>query len=251
MKIQVLGCAGGDYPGFSCVSFFINDHLMLDAGSITSKLSIKEQLKIKEIFISHGHLDHIKDICFLADNIFLAGSKKNISIYSSEAILIDIRKNIFNGIIWPDMTKIPNGQPFYTLKSIKGIIQLKDLSIKAIAVNHSHAALGFIISDKKSAVAFSGDTGDTEELWKEVNKEKKIKAIFIETSFPSSLSDIAWKSRHLSTPSVLREIAKIKANVPIYLYHLKPLYFKKIQSEIKQLKNPRLHILKEGATLSF
>ncbi|MBI3018579.1 MAG: 3',5'-cyclic-nucleotide phosphodiesterase [Deltaproteobacteria bacterium] len=253
MKIRVLGCSGGQLPGYFPVSFFMNDHLILDAGSITSCLSLKDQHKIREILITHGHLDHIKDICFLAENLFLAGSYRTISIYSSEAILMDIKKNIFNGIVWPDMTKSSFQQaPIYSLRSIKKMLSVNGLSIEATAVTHSHAALGYIISDKKGAVVFSGDTGATDELWEKVNRTKNIRAIFLECSFPSALSDIAWKSRHLSTSSVIRELQKIKnTKVPIYLYHLKPVYFEKIQSEIKKLGNSRLHILKSGSTLNF
>ena len=253
MKIRVLGCNGGSLPGYSPVSFFMNDHLILDAGSITSFLSLKDQHKIREILITHGHLDHIKDLCFLADNLFLAGSYRTISMYSSESILLDIKKNIFNGIVWPDMTKSSFHQPpVYSLRSIKKTLSLDGLSVGAIPVTHSHAALGYIISDKKGAVVFSGDTGATDELWKKVNHTKNVKAIFLECSFPSSLSDIAWKTRHLSPSSVMRELRKIKnTKIPIYLYHLKPVYFGKIQSEIKKLGNSRLHILKSGSTLNF
>ncbi len=253
MKIKVLGCNGGQLPGYFPVSFFINDHLILDAGSITSHLSLKDQHKIREILITHGHLDHVKDICFLADNLFLSGSYRTISLYSSEAILLDIKKNILNGIIWPDMTKSSFQQaPLYSLRSIKKTLSLEDLSIEATDVTHSHAALGYVISDKKGTVVFSGDTGATDELWEKVNHIKNVKAIFLECSFPTALSDIAWKSRHLSTQSVVRELRKIKnIKIPIYLYHLKPVYFNKIQSEIKKLGNPRLHILKSNSVLNF
>ena len=253
MKIKVLGCNGGQLPGYFPVSFFINDHLILDAGSITSHLSLKDQHRIREILITHGHLDHIKDLCFLADNLFLAGSYRTISIYSSEAILLDIKKNIFNGIVWPDMSKSSFEQPpVYSLRSIKKTLFLNTLTVEATAVTHSHAALGYIISDRKGAVVFSGDTGATEELWGKVNHTKNVRAIFLECSFPASLSDIAWKSRHLSTSSVVRELQKIKnTKIPIYLYHLKPVYVEKIQSEIKKLGNPRVHILKSGSTLNF
>ena len=64
MKIRVLGCDGGELKGYFPVAFLINDHLLFEAGSVTSKLSLQEQLKIKEIIISHSHLDHIKDLCF-------------------------------------------------------------------------------------------------------------------------------------------------------------------------------------------
>lgn len=252
MKIRVLGCDGGVLPGFDQVSFFINDHLIIDAGSICSKLSLKEQHRIKEIFITHGHLDHIKDLPFLAENLSLSGAGGSVSIFSTYAILTDIKKNLLNGIVWPDFSKIPPEKPIYRLRSIRQPFSIGDLKIEAIPVTHSHSALGFIISDRKGAVIFSGDTAPTDELWQHANRLENLKAIFLETSFPSALADLAWQTRHLSVTSLLRELSKIKnKTAPIYLYHLKPVYFKKIRSEIKRSGISRLRILRRGKTLTW
>lgn len=253
MKIRILGCYGGQLPGFSLVSFLINDHLLLDAGAITSSLSLREQHKIQHILITHGHLDHIKDLCFLGENLYLSGKNQPVSIYSSEAILTDITKNIFNGIIWVNLSTFPTKRkPVYLLRSIKKPLLLGNLTVKAIPVTHSHAALGYIISDSKGAIVVSGDTGPTEMLWREANQTKNLKAVFLELSFPTVLADLAWKSRHLSTLAILREISKLKnKKIPVYLYHLKPLYVDKIKSEIKKLGIAELHILKPKTTLTF
>src|SRR3989338_1244085 len=253
MKIKILGCDGGSLPGFSSVSFLINDHLVLDAGSITTKLNMKEQLKIKHVLITHSHLDNIKDLCYLADNAFLSGRSSAIEIISSETILTDIEKHLFNGIIWPDMSQIPSTKnPTLKFRSIKGEIQLGDLKVKAIPVAHSHAALGYVLWDKKSAIIVSGDTGPTTEFWEIANQTSNLKAIFLEVSFPSSLEDIAYKSRHLTPATVLKEIQKLHTpHIPIYLYHLKPLYAKKIQSEVQAFKHKQLKFLKASKIFQF
>ncbi len=252
MKIRVLGCDGGVLPGFDQVSFFINDHLIIDAGSICSKLSLKEQHQIKEIFITHGHLDHIKDLPFLAENRWLSGAGEFISIFSTYAILTDIKKNLLNGIVWPDFSKIPPEKPIYRLQSIRQPFSIGDLKIEAIPVTHSHSALGYIISDRKGAVIFSGDTGPTDELWQHANRLKNLKAIFLETSFPSALADLAWQTKHLSVTTLIRELSKIEnKKAPIYLYHLKPVYFKKIRSEIERSGISRLRILRGGKVFKW
>ena len=74
MKMKVLGCYGAELPGFKTMGLLLNDTLLVDAGSVTSSLSIEEQERISNILVTHSHLDHIKDILFLADN--LAGRKK-------------------------------------------------------------------------------------------------------------------------------------------------------------------------------
>src|SRR3989344_220676 len=189
LKVRVLGASGGSLPGISQVSFLINDHLIVDAGSITSRLSLNEQKKIRHLLLTHSHMDHIRDICFLAENLSLAGKSESIELYSSDAVLTDITKHILNGIIWPKFHEIPSKRnPIYRFRSIKKHLTLDKLTVKAIAVNHSHSALGYIISDQNSAIVISGDTVATEELWEVTNREKNLKAIFMECSFPSQLS---------------------------------------------------------------
>ena len=72
MKLKVLGCYGGNIPGHGMTSLLINDTLALDAGWVSEALSLKEQEKVKNILISHSHLDHTCTLPFLIDNNFSA-----------------------------------------------------------------------------------------------------------------------------------------------------------------------------------
>ena len=58
MKLRVLGCYGGNTPGRGMTSFLVNDTLALDAGWVSGALTLKEQVKVKDVVISHSHLDH-------------------------------------------------------------------------------------------------------------------------------------------------------------------------------------------------
>lgn len=69
MRLHVLGCSGSDLPGYRLTSFLVNDSILLDAGAVTSSLSLDRQSQIHDILVTHAHLDHIKDILFLADNL--------------------------------------------------------------------------------------------------------------------------------------------------------------------------------------
>ena len=66
MRLKVLGSAGAELPNFKPPAFLIDDELLLDAGTIGSVLTEEEQLRLKHIFITHSHLDHIRA---LLDNI--------------------------------------------------------------------------------------------------------------------------------------------------------------------------------------
>lgn len=78
MKIKVLGCSGAEFPGHNSPGFLLDDKILFDAGSVTNVLHEKEQLEIKNIFITHAHLDHIKGIPFLADNVLSSGKGETL-----------------------------------------------------------------------------------------------------------------------------------------------------------------------------
>jgi len=45
MQIKVLGCYGAEMPGYRTSGFLINEDTLLDAGTVVSVLSVKEQLR--------------------------------------------------------------------------------------------------------------------------------------------------------------------------------------------------------------
>ena len=79
MKINVIGCSGAEFPGHNAPAFLLDEEILFDAGSLTSTLNEKAQMKIRNIFITHAHLDHIRSIPFLADNIVVG--KKHTQDY--------------------------------------------------------------------------------------------------------------------------------------------------------------------------
>ena len=68
MKIQFLGAHNCESATTRLVSILIDDVLALDAGSLTSTLSIEAQLNLKAVLLTHHHYDHIRDIPALGMN---------------------------------------------------------------------------------------------------------------------------------------------------------------------------------------
>ena len=252
MKLQVLGGDGGVAPGFQTTSFLIGKNILIDAGSCATSLQLKEQQKIDHIFISHTHLDHIKDICFLADNVF-THRKKPIEIISTAPILAILRDHLFNNKIWPDFTKISNGTcNILSYRVIDDSLFVDGLEIQIYPVHHPVPAVGFIIRDKgKNSIVITGDTGPTQLLWDMANKEKHLKAIFTEIAFPNRLQRVAELAGHFSPKMFIEELNKIKKDVPLLIYHLKPEYIKELKKEIKALKIPKLKLVKFKQKFTF
>jgi len=258
MKVKVLGCSGSETIGHMPPGFLVNDVVMLDAGTITAALSIEAQSKITDIFISHTHLDHIKAILFLADNI-IGRIKKPINIRAVPKVIDAIRKHLMNDLIWPDFTKIPIVQnPKQSVLAYKPLsagtpVTVAGLRVKAIPMNHPVPAVGYLVGNGQSSFLYTADTGPNELIWKEAAKAKNLSAIIVDTSFPNSLGFIAEVSGHFTPAQLHQDLTKAKVdfNLPIYIYHLKPVYKQKVISELKALGRKNVKVLQEGKTYSF
>ena len=105
MKLRVLGCSGAEFPGFHPPGFLIDDTLLMDAGTIGSVLNENEQWKIRNIIITHAHLDHIRGIPFLADNIIIKQKNHSVTVMSIPSVIKTIMQNLLNDKVWPDLDR--------------------------------------------------------------------------------------------------------------------------------------------------
>ena len=253
MKVKVLGCSGAEIPGHRPPSFLLDGKLLFDTGSLTNVLDIKGQLKIKHIFITHSHLDHILGIPFLADNLVFRKKRHRVNILSIPPVIEMIRKSLLDGSIWPDFTVIPN-----THEGILNLIELRagqpikidDYTVTPYPVNHSVPATGYLVEDKrKRRFFYTGDTGPSDVTWRKIG-EKQIHCLVIEASFPNRMEDIAVRTGHLTPRLLKKEVLKIKP-IPerIFVIHIKPQYFKTIKAELQRLKIKNLRLLRDGETI--
>jgi ribonuclease BN (tRNA processing enzyme) len=247
MRIKVLGCSGAEFPGQNLPGFLLDNKILFDGGSITNVLDKKSQLKIKNIFITHAHLDHVKGIPFLADNIIIESRRHKVNILSVPPVIRTIRKNILNSSVWPDFTT-----------TILRVIELKaGQSIRLggyittpFRVSHSVPAVGYLVKDhRKKCLFYTGDTGPSDETWKRLEKER-IHCLIIEVTFPDRMEEKALRTGHL-TPKLLRKELLKMGYLPekVFITHLKPQYFKNIETELQRLQINNLGILKDGETI--
>jgi len=256
MRIRVLGCYGSEYPGYRTTTILINGSIALDAGSITSSLRIAEQADIKHILISHAHLDHLLDIGFLADNI-IGRIAQPVEIAGTTHVINNMMRFVLNNRIWPDFTRIPTAQaPVLKTRKIKQRVPftIGGLKITAFPVNHTVPSWGFLIHEPTTGtILYSGDTGPTRELWNAVNRVRDLRAIFIEVSFPNRLQNLADRTCHFTPQTMAKEMEKVNISkgVRVFLYHMKPLYLKEIEKDVRALRMKNVSILKAGQRIKF
>ena len=94
MRLRVLGCHGAELPNHSACGFLINGSVLLDAGTISSAMTLAEQSNIRYILISHIHADHTMGLTFLSENLIAVKRQRTVVIISIEEVLAGLRQNL-------------------------------------------------------------------------------------------------------------------------------------------------------------
>ncbi len=257
MEIRVLGCHGSQLPGYGLTGFLLDKTTLLDAGAVTSILTLEEQARIDHILITHAHLDHIRELASLADNLCYLKRDYPLTVVSTPQVIESLRVHIFNGVIWPDFSLIPSAEkPVIQFMAIRPgeRMGLGHLNVTAIPVHHTVETVAYVVeaeTDGSPVVAvFVGDTGPTEEIWRVAGRGQDIRAIFVETSLPGEMTDLAELTGHLTPAGLAGELKKLGAYHPhIYLYHMKIQYRTEIQQEITLLGDNNVHVLEDGQVI--
>lgn len=243
MRLKVLGPHGGELPGCKSTCFLVDEVLALDAGALTSTLSLEALAKIDDILLTHSHFDHVKDLPMLSD-VLVGRRDRPVTIHSNTECIETLRKNLFNNVLWPDFTAIPTRKnPVFKLRSFKAgsSVKIGGYSVKSVLVSHPVESCGYVVSDGTSAMAISGDTGPTDKFWKVLNATPNLKAVLVECSFPNALQALADISGHFTPRTLELELAKFdRRQAEVFLYHLKPAFVDQLKKEVRHLP---VHVL--------
>jgi 3',5'-cyclic-nucleotide phosphodiesterase len=236
-KLRVLGCSGGIGSGLHTSSYLVNDHLLVDAGTGVTNLTLEEMTRIQHVLITHAHLDHIACLPLLIDSTMELRTEP-LTIWASEAVIEVLKAHIFNHHIWPDFAVIPTVEkPFMRYAQVTPYQQVKigEIEVTPIPLYHAVPTLGYLLKNCLSEQQFMlcGDTTVTDELWQFVNQQDKVVGLAIESAFRAKEEWLAHLAKHLSTNLLLQEIEKLQdEQIVIYVMHLKPSHALSIQEEL-------------------
>ncbi|MGB5809560.1 MAG: 3',5'-cyclic-nucleotide phosphodiesterase [Polyangiales bacterium] len=250
MQLRILGCHGGETPKHRTSSFLIGDTLAIDAGAMTSSLSLDEQERVQSILVSHPHMDHIRDLATLVDNRCQNGSD-TLEIVGIPATIHALRTHFFNDIIWPDFTRIrsADGPAVRFVEVSPGVPSIVNgHEVTPVLVNHTVDTSAFIIRHDGGSIVYGGDTGPTEALWEHVNALDDLRALMMEVSFPDDQAELAHRSLHHTPNTLENEFLKLTHadELPIFIYHIKPVFETQVLSELARIRRRNLQILQIG-----
>jgi 3',5'-cyclic-nucleotide phosphodiesterase len=250
LQLRVVGCHGGETPKHRTCAFLLDERLAIDAGSLTSGLDLKLQYQLEAVLVSHSHLDHIRDLATIADNRAQFGCKPLVVAGTKTTIAV-LKKHFFNGLLWPDFSVIPSKKHptiLYQVLELEKRAEVAGFGVRAIAVTHTIDTSAFIIDKNGASVAYSGDTGPTNRLWKVLNAEKDLRALLMEVSFPNEEQRLATVSGHHTPQTLLPDLKKYKSpkDLPTLLYHIKPAFQSIVEKQCSKLKGVELTVLTLG-----
>lgn len=249
MRLKVLGAYGASDAEHNLTGYLLDDWFAVDAGTLTSKLTFAQQARVQGVFITHSHADHIRDLPHLIHNRF-AQNAGTLTIFAAREVMDLLSRNVFNGVVWPDFSSITSplsGKPIVQYRSLVPgkKVTFGEIGLTAIEVHHQIPACGAIIEMNGQAIAFTGDTGPTQEIWKRINKTANVVAVVTEASFPNDQQALADETAHLTPQTFGEELKKITVEAPVYASHRKIPFERDIESQIKNLRDRRARVLLE------
>jgi ribonuclease BN (tRNA processing enzyme) len=241
MPIRVLGCSGSIAAGSRTTSFLLDDDVLIDAGTGVGDLALDDMARIDHIFVSHSHLDHVLSIGLLADSVMrlrCAHGRPPIQVHALAATIAALRAHVFNGVIWPDFSALPNrSQPVlrFTPFSIGDTIELTGRTVEVLPAVHTVPAAGFAVwaGTQKAGPAwiFTGDTGPNAALWERL-RGIDIGSLVIETAFRDDEHEVARRSAHLHPAALRLELERLATPADVYITHIKPGEVDAVMAEI-------------------
>jgi len=237
MELEILGAHNCETESTRLTSLLVDGIIAIDAGGLTSALSVEEQHRLKAVLITHHHFDHIRDLATLGMNFYVNGP---LAVYGLESSLQTILSHILNGVLYPDFTCRPSPEKpafkFHPVAPPKAFT-IGGYTVTPFLVNHGIPTVGYQIAgaDKKSFLY----TGDTHRLTEATWQGLDTRLIVTEVTVPDMYENAARESRHL-TPKLLKEelqaFKKLHKYIPpVVVVHISPHLEDEIQKEISRV----------------
>src|SRR5207302_8078290 len=94
--------------------------------------------------------------------------------------------------------------------------------VTSVPLVHAVPSQAYRVRADGKSLLVCGDTYSTDRLWEVANDTGDLGAVLIECSFPSRYESLARASLHLTPKLLGAELAKLRANVPVLVTHIKP-----------------------------
>lgn len=213
-----------------------------------------ERSKVKDIILTHAHLDHIAGLPLFIDDQF-SELTEPVRVHATPEVITSLERDIFNWSVYPRFSELHNAHgPVieYIPFSPDATFVVKDLIFQSVSVNHNVPSSGFIITDPNGSIAITGDTAEVPHFCRALSDVSNLRAILIECSFPDRLGELAATAFHLTPASMAKQLQLLDdTDAEIYVINIKPSFRDEVIDGIQKLGDDRLKILEVGRTYSW
>lgn len=249
MQIRILGCSGGACADLRTTALLIDDSVLVDCGTGVGDLTLEEMAGIRQVFLTHSHLDHVLFLPLLSDAA-LALRDGPLTVHALPETLAALKAHLFNGILWPDYTALPTTEaPYIRLQPLvpATATALGNGRITALPALHTVPAVGYLIDSGEASLAFSGDTTYCEAFWDTLDGIENLAYVMIETTMRDEDHAIAERSRH-TTPALLAQgLARLQQPVQVLITHIEPDKVDAVRAEVMAIAGTcKPHFLSRG-----
>jgi ribonuclease BN (tRNA processing enzyme) len=239
VKIQILGAHLAEQKGARLTSLLIDGGLVVDAGGLTSALSLPEQKKIKTVLLTHHHFDHTRDLVTLAAN---AGYywQRQLVVYAPRYTLDIVTNCLLDGQIYANFLEYPSKEkPTLILEAIEPYSRkiIAGYDVLALPAKHSVPAVGYQITSSDGKTLFY--TGDTtvgiSDCWQHISPQ----LLITEVAGPNKYEDWLKKAGHFCARFLkgeLMQFRQLKGYLPrVIVIHIGNPYEQEIKEEVAQV----------------
>lgn len=234
--------------------FLLNECVAIDAGSLAMAAGNIERSNVRDIVLTHAHLDHIAGLPLFIDDQF-SDLTEPVRVHATPEVIRSLERDIFNWTIYPRFSELNNefGPVIeYVPFASDGSFNVKGINFRSISVNHNVPSSGFIVTDTSGSIAITGDTAEMQHFWDTLREVSNLRAILIECSFPDRLSDLAARAFHLTPSSMAKQLNLLpETEAEIYVINIKPAFRDEVIDGLEALGDDRLRILQVGKTYTW
>ena len=266
-RLVPLGVKGGidesNLSAYMLAPVNSNNFICLDAGTLHFGLEKAVANKIftipseqvlrkyiKGYLISHSHLDHLSGL------IINSPEDTTKNIYALADCIETFKTRYFTWKSWAnfaDEGEAPQLKKYHYKVLASGVetsVENTEMTVKAFPLSHSNlTSTAFLVRSNDSYILYLGDTGpdevekshNLESLWQAIApliKEKKLKAIMIEVSFPDEQPDKTLFG-HLTPRWLMKEmddLEKLTGSGMLKDFNIVVTHIKPPESSIERIK---------------
>jgi len=239
VEIQILGAHQLELKGARLTSLLIDGTLVVDAGGLTSALSLPEQKKIKTVLLTHHHFDHTRDLVTLTANAAYYW-RGQLVVYALRYTLDIVTNCLLDGQMYANFLEYPSKEkPTLILEAIEPHSRktIAGYDILAVPVKHSVPAVGYqITSSAGKSLFYTGDTTvGISDCWQHISPQ----LLITEVAGPNKYGDWLKKAGHLCAGFLREELMQfrqLKGYLPrVIVIHIGNPFEQEIKEEVAQV----------------